>query len=39
MKIDDFLYLCTLMETIIFLVRHGETIDNARQVMQVPNGL
>ena len=34
MKIDDFLYLCTLMETIIFLVRHGETIDNARQVMQ-----
>ena len=22
------------METIIFLVRHGETVDNARQIMQ-----
>jgi probable phosphoglycerate mutase len=28
-----FLYLC-IMETEILLVRHGETVDNARQIMQ-----
>ena len=29
----NFSYFCTTMTT-IFLVRHGETVDNARQVMQ-----
>lgn len=27
-------YLCTMKMTTIFLVRHGETVDNARQIMQ-----
>ena len=28
------LYFCKIMMTTIFLVRHGETVDNARQIMQ-----
>ena len=30
---DTFLYLCT-MKTTLFLVRHGETVDNAAHIMQ-----
>ena len=36
-KIDIFsqiAYLCSMKMTTIFLVRHGETVDNARQIMQ-----
>ena len=33
----DYFYICTKiirMETILYLVRHGETVDNANQIMQ-----